>query len=241
MSVIKLTLPPGELPVNGKQVTFKAPCTCIETEAIQIEGVQYTVVDSLCRCVTGIGGRWEAGAVVSVILDVDNKRAHLQNEPGGISAETAELLGVTGTPTMDAAFGAVKAMLDVRSQFKFGSYVGTGTFGEGNPCTLTFDFTPMLVLVYDPADDISAVYNGQPASILLAPRGMAMSTRDSRVGANATTNAVTRISVSDRFTWGDNSFTWYTRVSGAPSGTVVNACAQLNDEGVTYNYIAFGV
>ena len=82
MSVIKLTLPFGEIPVNGKKVTFTAPCSCMETEALQIEGEQYTVVDALCRCVTGIGGRWIAGAVVTVVLDVDNKRAYLQTSTG---------------------------------------------------------------------------------------------------------------------------------------------------------------
>lgn len=82
MSVIKLTLPRGELPVNGKRVTFTAPCSCMETEALQIDGEQYTVVDTLCQCVTGIGGRWIQGAVVTVVLDVDNKRAYLQNSAG---------------------------------------------------------------------------------------------------------------------------------------------------------------
>ena len=52
----------------------------METEALDIDGVQYTVVDSLCQCVTGIGGRWEVGSLVSVILDVDNRRAFLQSD-----------------------------------------------------------------------------------------------------------------------------------------------------------------
>ena len=88
MGVIKLTLPIGEVPVNGKQVTFTAPCSCQDTEALEIDGTRYTVVDALCRCVTGVGGRWAVGATVSVILDVDNKRAYLQNEGGVLSSKT---------------------------------------------------------------------------------------------------------------------------------------------------------
>ena len=30
-----------------------------------------------------------------------------------------------------------------------GSYVGTGTYGPDHPCSLTFDFSPMLVIVYE--------------------------------------------------------------------------------------------
>lgn len=80
MSIIKVTLPLGEIPVNGKQVSFVAPCDCAVTEALQIEGVNYTVVDALCNCATGDGGRWAAGAIVSVVLDCENKKAYLQNQ-----------------------------------------------------------------------------------------------------------------------------------------------------------------
>lgn len=80
MSVIKVTLPLGEIPVEGKQVSFKAPCPCHETEAIQIEGENYTVCDSLGKCVTGVGGVWDVGSMVSVILSVEQKKAYIQNQ-----------------------------------------------------------------------------------------------------------------------------------------------------------------
>lgn len=95
MSVIKVTLPPGELPVNGKQVSFKAPCDCSVAEAIQIEGVNYTVVDNMDRCVTGDGGMWTVGSIVTVVLDVDNQKAYFQNNIGGKVA-TGSYVG-TGT------------------------------------------------------------------------------------------------------------------------------------------------
>lgn len=80
MSVIKVTLPPGEIPVEGKQVSFKAPCPCDVTEAIQIEGENYIVCDSLGKSVTGVGGVWDVGSIVSVILSVEQKKAYIQNQ-----------------------------------------------------------------------------------------------------------------------------------------------------------------
>ncbi len=80
MSIVKVTLPPGELPVEGKQVSFKAPCPCHETEAIQIDGVNYTVCDALGECVTGSGGVWDVGSIVTVTLSVEQKRAYIQNK-----------------------------------------------------------------------------------------------------------------------------------------------------------------
>ena len=116
MSVIKVTLPPGEIPVEGKQVSFKAPCPCDVTEAIQIEGENYIVCDSLGKCVTGVGGVWDVGSIVSVILSVEQKKAYIQNSAKHATA--------------------------------YGSYVGTGTYGQANPNSLTFDFVPKAILFY---------------------------------------------------------------------------------------------
>lgn len=82
MGVIKLTLPAGEIPVNGKPVSFVAPCNCIQTTGLQIDGELYTVVNNLCECVTGVGGQWETGAIVSVVLDVDKKLAYISGSSG---------------------------------------------------------------------------------------------------------------------------------------------------------------
>lgn len=81
MSVVKITLPLGEVPVTGKQVTFNAPCDCSGVEALQIDGVNYAVVDALGNTVTKNGkvGIWCSGAKVSVILDVEAQRAFLLN------------------------------------------------------------------------------------------------------------------------------------------------------------------
>ena len=82
MSKVKLTLPGTEIPVTGKQVSFETPCNCDVVECLQIDGVDYDVVDSLGNVVTGIGGVWAVGAKITVVLDVENQKAYLLNSTG---------------------------------------------------------------------------------------------------------------------------------------------------------------
>lgn len=83
MSMIRVTLPAGEIPVDGKQVSFVAPCNSLTAEGIQIDGEAYIIVDAIGKTVTGKGGVWYTGAIVSVILDVTNKKAYLQSSNVG--------------------------------------------------------------------------------------------------------------------------------------------------------------
>ena len=88
MAKIKLTLPGLEIPVDGKQVSFVAPCDCSVADGIQIDGVDYDIVDSVGNTVPFGRGVWRNGAVLSVILDVTNRKAYLQNQNGFTKAET---------------------------------------------------------------------------------------------------------------------------------------------------------
>lgn len=78
MANIKLNLTAA--PFTGQIVTFCAPCSCdAVTEGLVINGEIYTVCDGMGNCVTGSGGYWCEGAAVTVALDVENKKAYLQN------------------------------------------------------------------------------------------------------------------------------------------------------------------
>lgn len=79
MAKIKVTLPEGSSLVQGKQVSFTAPCSSLDTEAIQIDGVDYTVFDAMGNAVTGKEGSWTAGALVTVVIDRDAQKAYIQN------------------------------------------------------------------------------------------------------------------------------------------------------------------
>jgi hypothetical protein len=132
MSIVKVTLPPGEIPVEGKQVSFKAPCTCDQTEAIQIEGVDYTVCDALGKCVTGIGGVWDVDSIVSVILSPEQRKAYIQNNAGY-------------SPTNKPTFSEIGMVT--------GSYSGDNADSR----TISLGFTPKFVMV---SRGGSQFYNG---------------------------------------------------------------------------------
>lgn len=42
----------------------------------------------------------------------------------------------------------ILAQLGTKARIQTGSYVGTGTYGANNPCSLTFDFVPKIVVIF---------------------------------------------------------------------------------------------
>jgi len=108
--------------------------------------------------------------------------------------------------------------------YKIGSYVGTGTYGSGNPNTLTFTFTPkfMIILV---TGGVSSEDAGVENPVFINPStsysGMKFNPGQN-VGENVSTGSVS---------WGSDSITWYS-ASGASR--------QCNTSGYTYYYLAIG-
>lgn len=103
MSAIKITLPAGEIPVDGKQVSFVAPCNSATADSLQIDEGTYSIVDAMGKAVTGKGGVWDSGAIVSVILDASNKKAYMQSSSVGaltqILTATITAVGWSATQT----------------------------------------------------------------------------------------------------------------------------------------------
>lgn len=77
MSKIKVNL--GYAPVNGKQISFIAPCGSVDTECLVIEDVEYAVVDADGVSVAGLQNVWNSGAMVSAILNTATHTAFIQN------------------------------------------------------------------------------------------------------------------------------------------------------------------
>ena len=42
----------------------------------------------------------------------------------------------------------IDSILKDNARIQTGSYVGTGTYGASNPCSLTFDFVPIFCIIY---------------------------------------------------------------------------------------------
>lgn len=96
-----------------------------------------------------------------------------------------------------------------------GSYVGTGTYGEDNPCTITTPFAPKLVIVQD-----SEWANNM---VFVRPHTLAFCPDYSSTDGKCTV------------TWSDAGLSWY---NGNKDGT--KTMRQFNDNGKTYYYTAIG-
>ena len=71
-----------------------------------------------------------------------------------ITAETLSQLGLSTDKLPNDAFQQIKTLIDNvqasadgKAKIQTGSYVGTGTHGADNPCSLTFDFVPKFLYV----------------------------------------------------------------------------------------------
>ena len=75
---VVVTLPSGIR--TGTTVKFKSPCSCGSvTGGLSINGVVYTIVDSLKQKVNANSMLWEANAMIRVIMDVEQKYAFVQD------------------------------------------------------------------------------------------------------------------------------------------------------------------
>jgi hypothetical protein len=156
-----------------------------------------------------------------------------------VTDETAALLGLPEGDTVDDALALIAGKISGGGGAKIatGSYVGTGTCGRNNPCTLTFDFTPKFVMVYG-ADmghltGFEYYLDSNAQDELFYEHS---NTLIAAYGANEASRYCRNWEINtDHFTWGENSFSWYTyRTSN------LEAEQQLNKSGTTYYYIAIG-
>ena len=136
---------------------------------------------------------------------------------------TAALFGLNASAVPDDVFAAIKPLINAantnansRAKITQGSYVGTGTDGESNPNTLTFDFIPKFVLVL--CDDAN---HADCALMMLNPSryGCCTSGPDGR----------------HRVTWSAKTVSWYYL-----DGNGSYALYQMNEDQTTYHYVAIG-
>ena len=118
----------------------------------------------------------------------------------------------------------ISALSSANSIIAYGAYTGNGTFGSGNPKTLTFDFTPRLVIVTGCADGV-----GDYPWLYGAPKGRAYSEVMASETEDYTTYSWGDVYVD--LTWGSNSVSWYNAES---------AEKQLNARNCVYYYFAVG-
>lgn len=96
-----------------------------------------------------------------------------------------------------------------------GSYTGTGTYGESNPNSLTFDFVPKIVHIYSKQD-----HNVVHTLTIYPQDGFACA------GGNYSGYSMTNVTLSGK------TVTWYSNNSN------YQVYIQMNDMNKTYNYLA---
>ena len=98
-----------------------------------------------------------------------------------------------------------------------GSYVGTGTYGPSNPCSITFSFKPKIVIFPN-----NTVHNA---------RGKSMIAVDSLTTSYQDVDGTLGYKVHAKFDTTTNTLYWYSSE---------NEAHQLNTGGATYYWVAIG-
>ena len=113
---------------------------------------------------------------------------------------------------------ALQTAVNSGAKIAVGSYVGTGTYGASNPCSLTFDFPPQLVVIFY---DVASSLNSKQA-IFVRPQKY---------------DSMNISTVKYEVTWGNRSLSWITTVS---SGYSFPTGVELNQTNVKYMYLGIG-
>lgn len=123
---------------------------------------------------------------------------------------------------VNSEVSALTDLISSGAKIQTGSYVGTGTYGSSNPCSLTFDFEPKLFVFF--ATENAIYYYGQNTS---------SSTVTHIIMLWGTTTAWVSGSGGYRnyITYTSNKISWYNDSSAA---------RQCNESGTTYKYCALG-
>lgn len=124
---------------------------------------------------------------------------------------------------MSTADGA-DAYANNKATSQTGLYTGTGTYGVDNPNSLTFDFNPKMVIVYE-NDGSEKTEMAIPLMMIRSGWYTPVIARYSSSGAKS--NCV-------YYEFGDKTVTWYLKCGSS------NAVAQQNNSGRSYVWIAIG-
>ena len=149
-----------------------------------------------------------------------------------ITAETLGQLGLGADKLPNDAFQQIKTLInnaqtsaDNKAKIQIGSYVGTGTYGVNNPCSLTFDFVPKYLWVS--SSGTAGIWNYA-------------------VNNNIGLHYMSGITSCSAFITGQSNSV-YISVSGKTISWYLardinenKAKCQFNGSGTTYFYVAFG-
>ena len=156
-----------------------------------------------------------------------------------LSDTTKTLFGLDATAVPDDVLSLIKTLIDnanasisTKAKIQTGSYVGTGTYGASNPCSLTFDFVPKFIFIkridLNEEDNYEHIFFCMPDTLctdFLRPDGYAI------IGVNSFTPSYAKaFSSNDKKT-----LNW----SYEGTNQYENQTFQFNGSGASYRYYAF--
>lgn len=129
---------------------------------------------------------------------------------------------VTQVGELQASLASVIAQ---NTKIATGQYAGAGTFGENNKNSLTFPFIPKIVYI-SAAENVNAAFH----SVMPIIQGCATARIQFRVDESSDRCYSDCIYLS----WNDNTLSWHS------TNSTYKAAMQLNENGVTYKWVAIG-
>ena len=163
------------------------------------------------------------------------------NTGGSVTlANLVNALGNNGVITNDNLNLDTKVAALGYAKIATGSYVGTGTFGVDNPCSLTFPFSPKILIFFERHE---LRFNSGPFDMLTPSLSSIGNYGVPRIWLANTNHQITGSVRSDygddgvyvQVSWGVTT-QWY----AIGQGKEPTAGTQLNISGQTYDYCAIG-
>ena len=158
-----------------------------------------------------------------------------------ITAETLAQLGLTADKLPNDAFQQIKTLIDnvqsstnSKARIQTGSYVGTGTYGADNPCSLTFDFEPNFLIILPVGYVYNDSYPGYGLEAGQFPLNFFVGNIYKYYGSYGDVNEYEGIYGK----YINNTFYWYCYATNKLLSS--GAKIQLNTNGRTYYYYAIG-
>lgn len=156
---------------------------------------------------------------------------------------TAESYGLDDTALPDDVLKVIKAFIDGRTRLEVVSYVGTGTYGEAEPNSLTFPFPVHMAIMlgYDHTPlfgKLREYLSGTVENFVMSSALCDETFRENLGFCLFSTNA-TDCYNKGRVTNGGKTYEWYT-VYTTIDGVQDSSDKQLNVAGTTYYVLAIG-
>ena len=140
---------------------------------------------------------------------------------------TAAMFDLGSDAVPDDVLALIPDLIAGRAQVATGSYTGTGTYGEGNPCSLTFDFAPKIVIITDQSSGLYPKGSHWNSSCFIWTYGQ---TTVYKYASNITSYITCSLS--------GNTLSWYHGSQSIDDNK--RASGQCNVSGEKYLYLAIG-